>query len=43
MILFQGFINSSVFCHNIVESVLGHLEVLKIQTLVHNIGDTLLI
>lgn len=43
MILPQGSINSSVLCHNIVQRVLDHLEILKTPTLVYNMGGTLLI
>lgn len=42
MILPQGSINSSVLCHNIVQRVLDHLEILKTATLVYNMGGTLL-
>lgn len=39
----QGFVNSGVLCHNIVQRVLDHLENLKMKTLVHSIYNTLLI
>lgn len=41
-ILPQGSVNSEILYH-IVQRALDHLEILKNQTLVHNIYDTLLI
>lgn len=42
MISPEGSVYSSVLCHNIVQRVLDHLEILKNQRLVYSIDDTLL-
>lgn len=42
-ILPQDYVNSLVFCYNIVRRAFGHLNILQIITLAHYIDDVMLV